>query len=287
MTVLFNGLRTGFTPRANVFEYRKPDDVISTVISNLLATTVVDPKDIHEVIVVKNSDLTLDVEYIRKATDFQEECEISIQDELILTNYLKNRPQNNSLLVIINRVLQQSIDSEIISIKNESAFDEKVGIEISIGSDQRYWYEDYTIVNSDEVYSSNVVISLFFSHPEFINEMNHQQFDLILHDEVQEVGGSLEKIVEQLQINFDWILSIDYLNFNRYLEIEKELKKIIPHNKFMEPHSIHYGNSSNLNGVRSLLAVYHRLSNQGKLNGIVFCESKAGWIPIQVRKRSE
>lgn len=288
MNTIFNGLRTGFTPSAKVFEFRHPNDVITTVISNLLATTVVPPNDIDELVIVKSSEVELDIEYIKNATELVGSSKIIVKNELSLIDFLKKRLDVNTLLVIVNKADNECFEKEsIIALENEVAFEEKVGIEISAGKNQRYWFEDYTRINTTNVFASNVVITLFFSKSNFCGELSSEKFDITLCGELKKESLNLNELVNALNIDYDWILEVDYLDYQNFLVLESALNKLNIHKKFEEPHSMHYGNTKNLNGMRALLSLYHKLANSKKSNGIVFIEYPDSWNIIRLQKGGE
>ncbi|MEK4131121.1 hypothetical protein NYE67_15880 [Solibacillus sp. FSL W8-0474] len=288
MTILFNGLRTGFTPSVKVFDFRQPNDVIATVILNLLATTVVSPNDIDELIIIKNPELELDVEYIKSAIDLEKSAEVIVKNEMSLTDFLTNYSNKNTLLTVINKFDNGILDQDaFIPLQNEFAFVEKVGIEISAGNIQRYWFEDYTMSNQESVFSSNVVMTLFFSKSDYISESNREVFNLIMHEDLEKGDLDFSKLERVLQLEFESVLEADYLDYQNFLALETAFSKLKINKKIEEPNSIHYGNSPHLNGIRALLSLYHKLATTQISSGLVFVEEKKSWKVIQVQKRGE
>ena len=288
LNLLYSGLRTGFTPSAKVFGFRHPNEVISYVLLNLLATTVISPRDVDELIIIKNTDVQLDIAYIKHAVELDNDVRIVIENNKSIFEYMTSINNANTLVVVINKSENDSIrEDQIFRLQNEMSFEEKVGIEISSGNKQRFWFDDYSIDDKQNVFNPNAVVALLFVRNYYTGGANNSLFDITLHPEIDKENLYLNEFIKHLKVDFEWVLEADYLEYQHFRMLEVTLNKLNIHTKFEKPNSIDYGNSPNLNGIRGLLSLYHKLANSEKTNGLVFVEGTKSWRIIQLRKRSK
>ena len=288
MNLLYSGLRTGFSPSAKVFGFRHPNEVISYVLLNLLATTVISPSDIDELIIIKNKDIQLDLEYIKNAVELDKNVRVVIENNKSIIEYMTSNNNSNTLIAVINKSENFSIsEDQFFRIQNEMSFEEKVGIEISSGNKQRFWFDDYSIDGKKDVFNPNAVVALMFVKNYYTGGANNSLFDITLHREIDENNNSLNELIKKLKVDFEWVLEADYLEYQNFRMLEVALNELNIHAKFEKPNSIDYGNSPNLNGIRGLLSIYHKLANSDRTNGLVFVEGTKSWRIIQLKKRSK
>lgn len=288
LNVLYSGLRTGFTPSAKVFGFRHPNEVISYVLLNLLATTVISPRDIEELIIIKNTDVQLDVEYIKNAVELDHNVRIVTENNKSIFEYMTSSNNANTLLAVINKSENASIsDDQLFRLQNEMSFEEKVGIEISSGNKQRFWFDDYSIDGKQDVFHPNAVVALLFVGNYYTGGANNSLFDLTLHPEIDKKNHHLNELIKNLKVDFEWVLEADYLEYQNFRMLEAAVSELNIHTKFEKPNSIEYGNSPNLNGIRGLLSIYHKLAHSERTNGLVFVEDTKSWRIIQLKKRSK
>lgn len=294
MNILLGSLRTGYHPDSRVFNYKEPSKVLGTLVLNNLASIVISPSDVSELLVFKNGEL--DSQFFTEISNF---CEINqerivIKENQSFIDWLTNQPELNDLLIVsalnrteVNPLIEQRIEK---SVDVDTLIEEKIGIEISHGKEQiSLWFEDVVLkTDSNFVFETNGVSSLIFARSITIDmyEMPLYEVNVVKQIKIEEsnAGDAIKNAMVEVEFKYDWPIEFDFLDIKQFESFKGLLSNY--YSGFFEiygsPQII--GNAYVLNGFRAINALYHKMNSQGLRNGLVFIEQKGIWTIIHLKK---